>query len=48
MWSVELRLVRILLLSAVVSFVLAYLDAEEGATAYVEPLLVQNRIEPQA
>lgn len=33
-------LVRILLLSAVVSFVLAYLDAEEGATAYVEPLVI--------
>lgn len=35
-------LVRILLLSAVVSFILAYLDgsAEEGITAYVEPLVI--------
>ena len=32
---------RILLLSAVVSFFLAYVDGtEEGATAYVEPLVI--------
>ena len=35
------RLVRILLLSAVVSFCLAYVDGtEEGLTAYVEPLVI--------